>query len=169
MNNQKPPTPTRIRVSLSSMLFVFLLMTAQASAQKVQFEADSWVAECDAPADSDCSIIGVFRNTDATGPTGSFSLLVDLRNRMVAVVGKPSPSRVVVRIDKNSGFECRGNEYCIFSTSDSEAIASQLKSGSLVLIDLTAGKNLFRASISTRGYKANLGKIHAQGFQYVPE
>lgn len=151
------------------MLLAILLVSTQGSAQKVQFEADNWVAECGAPVGSDCSIIGVFRNADATGQTGSFSLLVDLRNRIVAVVGKPSPSRATVRIDKSQPFDCLGNQYCIFSTIDSEAIARRLKSGSLVLIDVAAGKNLFRASISTKGYQADLGKIRAQGFRDIPE
>ena len=136
-----------------------------ADAQQVKFDADNWFAECGALANSDCSIIGVFRNNDAAGPKGSFSLLVDLRNRMVAIVGKPSPSKAMVRVDKNQAFECQGSEYCIFSTSDSETIAQQLKSGSLVLIDLVAGQNIFRASISTKGYQTDLGKIRAQGFR----
>jgi hypothetical protein len=136
-----------------------------ADAQQVKFDADNWFAECGALADSDCSIIGVFRNNDAAGPKGSFSLLVDLRNRMVAIVGKPSPSKATVRVDNNQAFECQGTEYCIFSTSDSETIAQQLKSGSLVLVDLVAGENIFRASISTKGYQTDLGKIRAQGFR----
>ena len=136
-----------------------------ADAQQVKFDADNWFAECGALADSDCSIIGVFRNNDAGGPKGSFSLLVDLRNRMVAIVGKPSPRKAIVRVDKNQAFECQGSEYCIFSTSDSETIAQQLKSGSLVLIDLVAGPNILRASISTKGYQTDLGKIRAQGFR----
>lgn len=140
-----------------------------AESQQVKFDADNWFAECGALPDSDCSIIGVFRNNNAAGPTGSFSLLVDLRNRMTAIVGKPSPSKATVRVDKYQAFECQGREYCIFSTSDSEAIARQLKSGSLVLIDVVAGGSILRASISTKGYQTDLGKIRAQGFRNVLE
>ena len=140
-----------------------------AEGQQVNFDAGNWFAECGALADSDCSIIGVFRNNDAAGPNGSFSLLVDLRNRMVAIVGKPPPSKAAVRVDRNQAFECQGSEYCIFSASDSEVIARQLKSGSLVLINVVAGANFFRASISTKGYKRTLVKIHAQGFRGLLE
>lgn len=149
---------------IGALLAATVCMTAKASAQRLQFEADNWVAECGAAADSDCSIIGVFRSAN-TGPTGSFSLLVDLRNRMVAIVGKPSPTRASIRIDKNPALECRGDQYCIFSTIDAEAIAHQLKLGSLALIDVVAGKDVFQASISTKGYQADLGKIRAQGFR----
>jgi hypothetical protein len=154
--------------SIGALLAIMICMTTQANAQKLQFEADNWVAECGAAADSDCSIIGVFKSANA-GPTGSFSLLVDLRNRMVAIVGKPSPSRATIRIDKNPALECRGDQYCIFSATDAEAIARQLKLGSLVLIDVVVGRDLFRASISTKGYQADLGKIRAQGFPIALE
>jgi hypothetical protein len=146
-----------------------LCIASSGLAQTVRFEADTWVAECGAAPDSDCSIIGVFRATGRTGPEGSFSLLVDLKNRLVAVVGKPTPSRASVRIDKNPAFECRGETYCIFSTTDAEAITRQLKIGSLVLVDVQAGKNIFRSSISTKGYQTDLGKIRAQGFRNLPE
>src|SRR5690242_10496462 len=155
-----PKNAGMIGVSLAAIVRI----TAQASAQSVQFEADTWVGECGAAAGSDCSIIGVFKSANA-GPTGSFSLLVDLRNRMVAVVGKPPPSKATIRIDKNPALECQGGPYCIFSATDAEAIFHQLKLGSLVLIDVLAGKNVFWASISTKGYQAALGKIRAQRFR----
>jgi len=147
------------------MLAVLSTLATSAGAQTLRSEADNWVAECGASAETDCSIIGVFKYTNPAGPTGSFSLLVDLRNRQVAVVGKPPPSRATIRIDKNPGFECRGERYCIFSTSDAETIVRQLKSGSLVLIDVVAGPNAFRGSISTKGYRVDLNKIRAQGFR----
>jgi hypothetical protein len=140
-----------------------------AEGQQVKFDADDWFSECGALPDSDCSIIGVFRNSDPAGPKASFSLLVDLRNRMVAIIGKPPPSKATIRVDKNQAFECQGSEYCIFSVSDSEAIARQLKSGSLVLVDVVAGANFLRASISAKGYQTDLGKIRAQGFRGLLE
>src|SRR3954451_24612563 len=144
------------------MLLLLMGFAASASAETLRFQADNWVAECGAA--SDCSIIGVF-NSANPGPEGSFSLLVDLRNRLVAVVGKPPPSRATIRIDKNPAMECRGERYCIFATSDAETIVRQLKSGSLVLIDVVAGPNAFRGSISTKGYRVDLNKIRAQGFR----
>jgi len=150
------------------MLAVLLGFATSASAQTLRSEADNWVAECGASPDTDCSIIGVFKSSNPAGPEGSFSLLVDLRNRQVAVVGKPPPSRVTIRIDKNPGFECRGERYCIFSPADGETIVRQLKSGSLVLVDVVAGANAFRGSISTKGFRADLGKIRAQGLRDLP-
>ena len=104
-----------------------------------------------------------------SGPAGSYSLLVDVRNRLVAVVGKPTPSGATLRIDRNPALACRGESYCIFPTSDTETIMRQLKTGSLALVDVLAGKNVFQASISTKGYQANLGKIRAQGFRNLPD
>ena len=141
----------------NSVFVIGLCIASTALAQTVRFEADTWVAECGAAPDSDCSIIGVFKSTGRAGPENSYSLLVDLRNRMVAVVGKPSPTAATIRIDRSPALACRGETYCIFSTSDAEIIMRQLKSGSLVLIDVLAGKNTFRASISTKGYQADLG------------
>jgi hypothetical protein len=84
----------------------------------------------------------MFDNSNPASPTGSFSLLVDMRNRQVAVVGQSS--RATIRIDKNPGFECRGDRYCIFSTSDAEAVVRQLRFGSVVLVDVVAEKDAFR-------------------------
>ena len=151
------------------LLVLGLAFAAPASAQSVRFEADTWVAECGATPDSDCSIIGVFKSSNPTGPAGSYSLLVDLRNRLVAVVGKPAPSAATLRIDRNPALTCRGENYCIFPTSDTETIMRQLKTGSLALVDVLAGKNTFRASISTKGYQADPGKIRAQGFRNSPD
>jgi len=158
-----------MRLMLAGLALVigFVLATA-ANAQTLRFQADDWVAECGVSqgADPECSIIGVFGSTNTAGPKGSFSLLVDLRNRLVAVVGNPFPSRASIRVDKNPPMECRGDRYCIFSNADAENIVRQLKSGSLVLVDVFAGKSLFRSSLSTKGYRADLDKIHAQGFRY---
>src|SRR5260221_3390393 len=92
-----------MRLMLAGLALVigFVLATV-ANAQMLRFQADDWVAECGSSqgADAECSIIGVFSSTNAAGPKGSFSLLVDLRNRMVAVVGKPFPSRASIRVDR---------------------------------------------------------------------
>ena len=65
--------------------------------------------------------------------------------------------------------ECSGERYCIFSNADAEDIVRQLKSGSLILADVFAGKALFRSSLSTKGFRADLDKIHAQGFRYFSD
>jgi hypothetical protein len=157
-----------MRSMLAGLMLVLGFGPASANAETLRFQADDWVAECDASqvADSQCSIIGVFSSANAAGPKGSFPLLIDLRNHLVAVVGKPFPSSASIRVDKNPPMECRGERYCIFSNDDAETIVRQLKTGSLVLVDVFAGKSLFRASLSTKGYRADLDKIHAQGFRY---
>ena len=157
-----------MRLMLAGLTLVLGFGPASANAETLRFQADDWVAECVASqvADAECSFIGVFISANAASPRGSFSLLVDLRNRLVAVVGKPFPSRASIRVDKNPPMECRGERYCIFSNDDAEAIVRQLKSGSLVLVDVFAGKSLFRSSLSTKGYRADLDKIQAQGFRY---
>jgi hypothetical protein len=149
-------------------LIVGFGLASGARAETLRFQADDWVAECDTSqaTDAECSIIGVFSSENAIGPKGSFSLLIDLRNNLVAVVGKPFPGRALIRVDKNPPMECRGERYCIFSNDDVETIVRQLKSGSLVLVDVFAGKSLFRSSLSTKGYRADLDKIQAQGFRY---
>jgi hypothetical protein len=149
-------------------LIVGFGLASGARAETLRFQADDWVAECDTSqaTDAECSIIGVFSSENAIGPKGSFSLLIDLRNNLVAVVGKPFPGRALIRVDKNPPMECRGERYCIFSNDDAETIVRQLKSGSLVLVDVFAGNSLFRSSLSTKGYRADLDKIQAQGFRY---
>jgi len=121
-----------MRRILSWVLVIGLCTASSAPAQTVRSEADTWVAECGAAPGSDCSIIGVFKSTGRAGPENAYSLLVDLRNRLVAVVGKPGPTAATVRIDRNPALACRGETYCIFSTSRAETIMRQLKSGSLV-------------------------------------
>src|SRR5437763_16911188 len=78
----------------------WLLLPTGGSAEIVKFQADDWLTECNTAQqrpDEDCSIIGVFRNTLSDGVKGSFSLLVDLKNRQVAVVGEPVPTRASLR------------------------------------------------------------------------
>src|SRR5215217_4493304 len=139
-----------LRSAVALMLaFAYLTPPRPAYAQTVRLQADDWVAECGTP-EGDCSIIGVFRNTSANASNASFSLLIDLRNGQVAVVGKPDPARASIRIDKNPSMQCTGTPYCIFSSSDAEAISRQLQTGLLILIDVTASSSLFRSSLSTK-------------------
>lgn len=145
-----------------------LFLPCSGLAEIVKFQADDWVTECDTShqsPDEDCSIIGVFRNTSPDGVKGSFSLLVDLKNRQVAVVGEPLPARVSLHIDKNQPVQCKGTAHCIFSSTDAEAVARQLQYGSLILVDVFTAKSMFRFSLSAKGYKAGLAKIHAMGYR----
>ena len=151
--------------ALAPVLMIgYLAAPLPADAQTVRLQADDWVAECGTP-EGDCSIIRVFRNTSANAANASFSLLIDLRNGQVAVVGKPDPTRATIQIDKYPSMQCVGTPYCIFSSSDAEVISRQLQTGSLILIDVTAGKSVLRSSLSTKGYRIALAKFQANGFR----
>jgi hypothetical protein len=146
----------------------WLLLPTGGAADIVKFQADDWVTECntaDQRSDEDCSIIGVFRNTLPDGVKGSFSLLVDLKNHQVAVVGEPAPVRTSLRIDKNPALQCTGTPHCIFARSDADGVTRQLQYGSLILVDVFTAKSLFRFSLSTKGYQAGLAKIQAMGYR----
>jgi hypothetical protein len=151
------------------IVFVVSLISARppaSSGAALRYQADQWQTECDVAhetADRDCSIIGVFRNTLPDGTKGSFSLLVDITNSRVVLVGQPSPAKATIQVDKNPPLACSATPHCIFSAEDSAAITSELAAGSLVLIDVFVANHVFRASLSTKGYRASIVKIFAQG------
>jgi hypothetical protein len=149
-------------------LLVWLILTGISGTNggaTLRFQADEWQTECDVAhetADRDCSIIGVFRNTLPDGTKGSFSLLIDITNARVVIVGQPNPVKATIQVDKNPQLTCTANPHCIFSTEDSAAITGELAAGRLVLIDIFAPKHTFRASLSTKGYQVSIVKISAQ-------
>jgi hypothetical protein len=153
--------------SLLLILFVSLVPAGISGSYgaALRFQADEWQAECDVAhetADRDCSIIAVFRNTLTNGTNGSFSLLVDITNARVVVVGEPPPIKATIQIDKNPQLTCTANPHCMFSAEDSAAITAELAAGKLVLIDIFVPKQTFRTSLSTKGYKASVVKLSAQ-------
>jgi invasion protein IalB len=153
---------------ITSLLVCWLLIPSVGNAEVVKFAADDWVTECDTAHETvndDCSIIGVFRDRSRQGGTASFSLLIDLKNKLVAIVGEPTPTGSNLRIDKNAGMQCHGTPYCIFAYSDVDNIIQQLRTGSLILIDVFTGKGAFRFSLSAKGYRTGLAKLHAQGYR----
>jgi invasion protein IalB len=153
---------------ITGLLVYCLFMSAAGKAEVIKFAADDWVTECDTAHETvndDCSIIGVFRDRSRQGGTASFSLLIDLKNKLVAIVGEPTPTGSSLRIDKNAGMQCRGTPHCIFAYSDVDNIIQQLKTGSLILIDVFTAKGPFRFSLSTKGYRTGLAKLHAQGYR----
>jgi hypothetical protein len=140
---------------------------AVASAEVVRLQADDWVTECDTAHETgndDCSIIGLFRDRSRQGTAASFSLLADLRNKQLAVVGDPPPTSSRLQVDKNAPVQCDGAPYCIFSGSDAELVMRQLQTGSLIFIDVVTKKGLLKFSLSTKGYRAGFAKIQAQGY-----
>ncbi|HKO18487.1 MAG TPA: hypothetical protein VJU82_06340, partial [Acidobacteriaceae bacterium] len=107
-----------LAVTAVSVLVVAPPLTAQVHSDVLNFEAGSWSAECDVlqqTSDSGCAIYGLFGTTLPNGTKGSFSLLVDLADERVVVVGEPSPRRATVQIDKNQPLECTATPHCIFS------------------------------------------------------
>ena len=125
------------------------------------------VTECDTAhetSNDDCSIIGVFRDRSRQGIAASFSLLADLRNKQLTVVGDPPPTSSRLQVDKNAPVQCNGAPYCIFSGSDAEIIIRQLQTGSLIFIDVFTAKGPLKFSLSTKGYRAGIAKIQAQGY-----
>ena len=91
-------------------------------------------------------------------------MLVDLKNRQLAVVGEPVPARANLRIDKNQPVGCTGTQ-CIFSNTDAETVIRQLQYGSLMLIDVFTAKSVFQFSLSTKGFQAGMAKIQAMGYR----
>jgi hypothetical protein len=152
-----------VALALCPMMGPLALSLATAAySENVKFESGPWVTECDFSRQQDqaCSAIGVFGTTLPNGTKGSFSLLVDFTDERVAVVGKPTPTRATVQVDKNPSMGCTTSP-CIFSEADSNAITRQLKAGSLILIDVMTARATFRTSLSTQGYRAGIAKLLA--------
>jgi len=81
---------------------------ASKAAAGQKFRADEWVTECDSGPGAgppDCSITVPFWQARG-GPKGSFALVVMLQTGNMGIVGEPSPTRAVLRIDKNPPIEC---------------------------------------------------------------
>ncbi|HTT79184.1 MAG TPA: hypothetical protein VMF86_05850 [Stellaceae bacterium] len=144
-----------------------MLLGGVAAADDVTFQADNWTAECQIGGqpraiDGDCSVTGVFRDTDADSAAGAFALLVALNPPAVAIVGRPPPREARLRIDAGQAFGCTGGRYCIFSGADTQEIMRELRRGSLILVDIATAQHAYRASLSTRGLQAGLAKIRAE-------
>jgi hypothetical protein len=147
-------------------LWAGFLGRAAATAANLTFQADNWTAECDIGrlrgGDGDCSVTGVFQDIGVGSAAGSFALLVALQPAAVAIVGQPFPVKAQLRIDANPAFTCAGDRYCIFPAAETKAIVAELKRGSLILVDVVTAKNVYRASLSTKGYQASIAKIRAE-------
>jgi hypothetical protein len=149
------------------VLLAAVLGPADATAAEVTFQADNWTAECQiggAPraVNGDCSVTGVFQDIDVGSAAGSFALLVALQPPAVAVVGQPAPLRAVLRIDAYPEFHCAGTRYCIFPAADTKEIVRELSRGALILVDIATAKSVYRASLSTLGFRAGWAKIRAE-------
>jgi hypothetical protein len=132
------------------------------AAAALRFRVGDWVTEC---GTAGCSITGLFQQTNLDGRRGAFALVVMLGSRQLAVVGEPHPIRVRLQIDANNPAACVGARYCIFPGAAARRAIKELGAGSLVLIDVHTGKDVFRSSLSTKGYQASLAKLQAEGYK----
>ena len=124
-----------------------------------QFQADEWRAECEGAAPgTDCSIIATFR---PMRHGGSFALALDLRSGVLAIVGDPPPLAATLQVDRHPKIRCSGPRYCLFPIDASAAAARQLAAGSIALIDVETKDEVFRSSLSMKGYRAALAKLRS--------
>jgi hypothetical protein len=162
----------RMRDRKFHIVLIFLLVyCGQAQAPEAatghKFQADEWVTECDgAPGGGspDCSIIVPFWQAGGS-PRGSFALVVMLQTGNIGVVGQPFPTRAVLRVDKNPPIECTQTRYCVFPSMQALNVVKQLKSGSLVLIDVYTERSAFSFSLTPKGFQAGMAQIRAWGYR----
>ena len=132
-----------------------------------KFRADEWVTECDSSPGigaPDCSITVPFWQSRGA-PRGSFALVVMLQTGNIGIVGEPLPTRAVLRIDKNPPIECREARYCVFPSMQALPALKQLKTGSLILIDVYTVKGEFNFSLTPKGFQAGMAQIRAWGYR----
>jgi hypothetical protein len=156
----------RNRWQLTSALSVVgLAVSAVANtphAAALRFRVDDWITECRTTVD--CSVTGLFQQTNLDGRRGSFALVIMLGSHRLAVVGAPYPIRARLQIDKNDPVECAGTRYCIFPGREARRAIGELGSGSLVLVDVYTSKDVFHSSLSAIGYQASLTELQAEGY-----
>jgi hypothetical protein len=145
----------------------FLMRATAAAAEK--FQADEWVTEC-APGTRtgtpDCAITVPFWQSHGT-PKGSFALVIMVETGNIGIVGEPYPMRAVLRVDKYPPAECRQPRYCVFPAAQALAVLKQLKTGSLILIDVYTARGEFNFSLTPKGFQAGIAQIRAWGYRAV--
>jgi invasion protein IalB len=161
----------RSRKSLIALVVLLISCVQTLSASKAvsaqKFRADEWVTECDSSPGigaPDCSITVPFWQSRGA-PRGSFALVVMLQTGNMGIVGEPFPTRAVLRIDKNPPIECREARYCVFPSMQALAALKQLKTGSLILIDVYTEKGEFNFSLTPKGFQAGMAQIRAWGYR----
>jgi hypothetical protein len=158
----------RLAASLLAVAALFsigaIAAPPRASAGGQVFRSDAWVTECE-PGAAACSITAPFSD-EQDGHQGSFALVVMLQAGGVAIVGRPYPTRAVLRVDRNRAIECRETRYCLFPGGEAGAFIKELTTGSLVYVDVFAGRAAFHFSLTTKGYRAGLAKIGAWGYRF---
>jgi invasion protein IalB len=139
-----------------------IAVTAAANEQK--FQSDEWVTECDtATGAPDCSITVPFWQGERQRD-GAFALVVMLQTGNIGIVGQPSPTRAVLRVDKNPPIECRPSRFCVFPSAQALAVFRQLKDASLIVVDVFTAKGTFSFNLTPKGYQAGIAKIRSWGY-----
>src|SRR5260221_11823263 len=110
----------------------------------------------------------ISQHSQGSRPTTIIRIGLDTAKHVFQVHGVDENEQTVVRRQLRRG-EMEKFFGKLAPTRIGENILRQLKSGSIVLVDVVAGKNQYRSSLSTRGFRADLDKIHAQGFRYLPD
>ena len=85
--------------------------------------------------------------------------------RNIGIVGQPSPTRAVLRVDKNPPIECRQARYCLFPSAQALAVLRQLKDASLILVDVFTANGMFSFNLTPKGYQAGIAKIRSWGYR----
>jgi hypothetical protein len=158
------------RFHIAAIVFFALCVQVSAvawAAAGQKSQADEWITECDsvtAAGTPDCSITVPFWQTLGE-PKGSFALVVMLQTGNIGIVGQPVPVRALLRVDRNPPIECRQSRYCVFPSIQALAVLSQLKVGSLILIDVFTEKGAFNFSLTPKGYRAGMAQIRAWGYR----
>ena len=140
------------------------LCALPAAAEK--YQSDEWVTECGVGPETgarECTITVPFQEREK-GQKGAFALVVALSSGDLAVVGEPVPQRAVLQVDGNPAIECKEPRYCLFAPGDSRTLLDELRTGSVILIDVFTAKAAFKASLTARGYRAGIAQIRAWGY-----
>jgi hypothetical protein len=161
----RPGCTCRAAISLLAICVSAIALPATAREQK--FQSDEWITECDiGTGEPECSITVPFwqgqRERD-----GAFALVVMLQTGNIGIVGKPFPTRAVLRVDKNQPVECRQARYCVFPSAQALAVLKELKDASLILVDVFTAKQVFSFSLTPKGYQAGIAKIRAWGYRLL--
>jgi hypothetical protein len=158
------------RLHAAASVLVFFLAHASdgcLAAATEKYRADEWITECvsgPSTGAADCSLTVPFSQGRGAS-MGSFALVVMLQTGNIGIVGQPFPTRALLRVDRNPPIECRQARYCVFPSVQAFAVLRQLKTGSLILIDVFTEKAAFNFSLTPKGYQAGIAQIRAWGYR----
>jgi len=128
------------------------------------YQSGGWTTECSGGRDARaCSLIVPFSRIEH-GQRADYTLAVLLSTGDIAIVGKPPPVRAVLRIGNNPPMECRESQPCLFPRDRSIDAILQLRTASVILIEVLNSRSSLKFSLTTHGYQAGLAQIRAWGY-----